>query len=685
MAQRRGNLDRFAPVKGLITEASESNFPQDAAYDIDNMNINKTGLTERRLGLDVEAEAIPVLPNFTLNDKEKGIFSTYKWKTIANGVEVILRVLQYGSTIRIIEDTTPLSNGFEYVDIDLTDSGYSIGRDINSVCQYASSAGFLLICNTDSNPVVVENEGVTGETLVLTPSPLDLMIRTRELLEDTDVPITGDLTPEREFNLRNAGWPDTATNALNQSGTEIETGDPLVHYEEIRGSWPVNSVLYNAMKLSTAAEVVGVGSFSAWEDLKVNFGNTSPPLGRFIHSAFSFNSELILENGLAVDNIAEGTVSWDITTRPSACGFLNGHAFYGDVDNEGKARILVSQLAQSVASLAQCYQDADPTAAEINDLLATDGFVMRPTGMAKPVAFRETSKGLIILASNGVWRISGVAGPFSATNFEISKLGELSFNSPNSVAVVDDVVFFCGDKGIYAVDSNQFGELQLTNLTDSTIRTLYLDYGTDAINRMAAAYIASENYIYWTVPAEQDGFGNNAGSAYDVLVLNLELGGFFKYSFSSEEGRPALHLPLDLSNRVEETVFEPVTINGGTEQVTIPGGELVTIDKLKVTNNRDTLGFVMSYDNGTGEEAFVAVMQDDSFTDWQSLGAPYTYSYSSFIEFATLYPESQVGGIATPYIHSFFEQGRNVVPGTPQTDQEMFRVYQTHILVLEKL
>jgi len=681
MAQRRGNLDRFQPVKGLITEASESNFPQDAAYDIENMEILSTGLTQRRLGLDIQENSTPLLPEFTLEDKNLGVFSTYKWEVVANGVEVVLRVLQNGANIRIIQDTTPLSAGFVFADIDLRDDGYTTGRPIKKVCQYAASAGFLIIVNEDANPVVVENTGTAGG-LELTPSPLDLVVRTRELLPDTDS-TQQMITATREFNLRNAGWPDSATVAENKAGTKVKDDDPLRHFKDIRGVYPTNSILYNSMKLSSAEEVEGVGAFSPWEDLKINFGNTSPPLGRFIHSAFSFDARTLLLT-LDVDTIQNSTYGWTIPTRPGAVGFLNGHAFYGDVDQEGKARILVSQIATEVANLARCHQDADPTAAEINDLVATDGFLMRPTGMAKPVAMRETSKGLIILASNGVWLIKGVGGPFSATNFEITKLGAVSFNSPNSVAVVNDVVVFAGENGIYSITANQFGELELTNLTDKTIRTRYIDYGLDQINKMAVAFIESQNYVYWTVPEEQDALAQNSGNSFKVLILNLELGGFFEYTFSDEEGRPALHLPIALQNRVEETVLEPVTING-SEVVTTLAGEAVTIETTKVTTGKDTLGFLVSYNNGGTEEAYLATLENNSFTDWQSLGAPYEFNYVSFIEFAHIYPASQVGGMSAPYVHSFFQQGRNVDEPLADVVQELYRVYQTPILILEQL
>jgi hypothetical protein len=347
---------------------------------------------------------------------------------------------------------------------------------------------------------------------------------------------------------------------------------------------------------------------------------------------------------------------------------------------------MVSQLVKETSNLSKCYQDADPSAEEINDLIATDGFVVRPVGMGKPLAMRETSKGVVILCSNGVWVLRGVGGPFSATNFEITRLISLTFNSPNSVVVVDDVVFFCAEKGIYSTAANDFGELQVVNVTEATIKTLYLDYGPERIAGMHAAYVQAENYIYWLVPeAPQNGLYK--GDGYELLILNLTLQGFFIYTFGKNEVRPALHMPMSLTNSVQATVDEQVTINGGTENV-FANGELVTAGVTVNTMVQESVAFLASWRDGATLENRVAALSSLTMKDWNDLGAPYRFSYKSFIEFAYVPPESFVGGVAAPYIHSYFRPGRITgafleAPIVPT--QERFRVNQAYVQVLEKL
>ena len=77
-----------------------------------------------------------------------------------------------------------------------------------------------------------------------------------------------------------------------------------------------------------------------------------------------------------------------------------------------------------------------------------------------------------------------------------------------------------------------------------------------------------------------------------------------------------------------------------------------------IERSEDTLAFFASYRNGSTLENIVGLTTSTTMKDWADLGAPYEFSYTSFIEFAYVPPQSFVGGVAAPYIHSFFEQGR---------------------------
>ena len=705
MGQRKGAADYFRPVRGLVTEASETNFPQDAAVDVLNTEITKNGVSRRRLGLEVELYGETLIDGFTELDRQKGVYSTYLWKLQVGADTLNLRILQVGSMLYVIEDATPLSTAPVYAIVDLASPPYVLGtpgsyREITTACQYAYGAGFLIVTNENCEPFIMYTPDDDIAVVTISVEVLDLKVRTRELL----TPYTegdnygSELSAQEEFNLFNSGWP-WGCKASWGPGDAVFISDPLAIYKTLRGDvYPSHTRLFHAMKLTTAAIPEAVGAYDPTADLKINFGNTIPPLGHYIHSAYEFDSRQLLEDervtvaGLSFTPTIKstGTVYWQISTRASCCGFLNGHAFYGDIDQSNKARILVSQLVTERAALAKCYQDADPAADEINDLIATDGFTLRPVGMGKPLAMRETSKGLIVFCSNGVWAIRGGAAGFSATDFEIVKLADMQFNSPNSVVVVDDVVFFCAEKGIYTIVPNDFGELKVQSITDNTIKTLYQGYGSERIADISVVYVKDENYIYWCIPnAPTDGDYRN--EIYEVLVLNLELQGFFPYSFSDESDRPALHVPMAVTNTRRVEVLEAVTVDAG-ETIVTAGGVPVTITKTVVTQEREQLAFFASY-RPAGIDNFVAVMSSGFFYDWYDLGDPYKHDYDSYIEFAYVAPQSYIGGVSAPYIHSFFKPSDRVQlePDWPLfsdiTDPEYaferFRIDQVYLQVFE--
>lgn len=657
MGSRKGTIDKFQPVRGIITEASDMNFPQDAAYDLENVEITKEGKTQRRLGLEQETGGSTLLNLFTETDRAEGVYSTFVWRLTAGSEETNLRIIQTGSKLRLIEDIAPLSSQTVLLDLDLSGAPYTTGNAISTPCQYAYGAGFIIIANENANTIVIRSVGSTVNPISLATDIVEHKIRTRTLLEPFDA---GDnystiLTVQEEFNLRNSGWPFLATVATDPTGSAVINQDPVANYLTNRGVYPSHSRVYSAMKLTAADNVAALGAFSALADQKVTFGNTIPPLGHYIHSAFSFDARsLLLTEGTP---ISTGTTSYSVANRPISCAYLNGHAIYGDIDESNKTRIMVSQSVKEISSLARCYQEADPTADEINDVIATDGFVIRPVGMGKPLVMRETSKGVVILCSNGVWVLRGASGSFSATDFEIVKLAQLKFSSPNSVIVVDDTVFFCAERGIFTVGANELGELRVANITDTTIKTLYLEYGTERIKNMIAAYVQEDNYIYWLVPEEPVN-GNYKGDAYEMLVLNLELEGFFLYDFGKSDDRPALHIPMSLTGLVQTTNDEPVTLAGGGEGVFTLGGEAITVSRESSVLQRDNLVFFASHRQGGTLDNVIGTLTSTDMQDWTGLGAPQTFAYTSFIEFAYVPPPSFTGGVAAPYIHSFFEQGR---------------------------
>src|SRR6267154_156931 len=81
-------------TKGLITESTGMNFPENAATDTDNCTYTLIGDVTRRLGIDHEVNR--VLNSISRTSKA---INTYKWNNVGGDGLTQLVVEQVGSTL----------------------------------------------------------------------------------------------------------------------------------------------------------------------------------------------------------------------------------------------------------------------------------------------------------------------------------------------------------------------------------------------------------------------------------------------------------------------------------------------------------------------------------------------------------------------------------------------------------
>lgn len=191
--------------RGLITEATGLNFPENAATDADNAVFEQIGQVRRRLGIDFEADA-----QFKgiLDLDTDGAIVEYVWRAVSRTGDFVIVVVQTGSIISFyaLQGDQSLSAGIKAFEIDLTtESGIpaAVLRDIP--CSFASGGGRLFIVNSKVNPIVVEyNE----DTDSITVTHVIVRIRDFEGLEDgleiDEQPVT--LSDAHWYNLKNQGW-----------------------------------------------------------------------------------------------------------------------------------------------------------------------------------------------------------------------------------------------------------------------------------------------------------------------------------------------------------------------------------------------------------------------------------------------------------------------------------------------
>jgi len=138
-------------VKGLVTEASEMTFPEDASSDELNCDLLKNGARRRRKAIKYEDNYQDSSFDFTV-----GSFThDQTWYNVSglSGVEYL--VLQVNSTVYFYDKSfQTLSAGEKSFTIDLNTYSASNGYDTaDEPIQCSSISGYLVITSPAINPI----------------------------------------------------------------------------------------------------------------------------------------------------------------------------------------------------------------------------------------------------------------------------------------------------------------------------------------------------------------------------------------------------------------------------------------------------------------------------------------------------------------------------------------------------
>lgn len=189
-------------TKGLVTEFTGLNFPENAAIVSDNVEYTLIGDTLRRLGMDFESNFSTVAI-----DRTNQAVNTYKWNNVGGDGSTQLVVTQVGSTLYFWSVTaatiaSPLSTQKLASTVDLT--AFTTSFDATVECQFTDGNGYLFVFHPDMDPIYVTY--VSG---TLTGAAITLQIRdfagiVEAGVADNNRPST--LTDPHKYNLQNQGW-----------------------------------------------------------------------------------------------------------------------------------------------------------------------------------------------------------------------------------------------------------------------------------------------------------------------------------------------------------------------------------------------------------------------------------------------------------------------------------------------
>lgn len=230
--------------KGLLTEFTALNFPENACTDTDNCVFSHIGNVTRRLGIDYEVNR-----TITNIDRTGLAISYYKWNNAGGDGNTKVFVEQVGGTIyfySISAATTadPLSDQKLASTVTLS-SFVASGGSVNTAleCQYSDGNGYLFITHPSCDPIycVYAAGVITGAKI---------QIKTRDLTGIPELGIADDfrpsaLTAEHNYNIQNQGW--TNAPAWTATSTTSNTTAVGVH------TWTVQTGL-----TISAAQVVSI-------------------------------------------------------------------------------------------------------------------------------------------------------------------------------------------------------------------------------------------------------------------------------------------------------------------------------------------------------------------------------------------------------------------------------------------
>ena len=534
--------------KGLITEASPINFPEGASLDEENFVLDRDGSRRRRFGMDYEDG----YGHAHFAESATAAFmavSNFLWENVDENPDVNYLVHQFGNRLYFFNaDTSAVSANLLF--------GGPLTLTATTVARFsmATIQGNLIVVTGDQNIRIVAKEGT--DTLTLTQSRLKvrdfwgvddgLPVDERPSATAT---ISCTIGARHHYNLYNQGWPPLFFCATEGTAnpTEMNNGtnaEPVSHTYSILGQFPSNAdIIYTAMTFFTS----GRKAYFPYALQNIHSGNTPAPRGHYIIDLFDRSGG---RSAAYTQDIASG-----FNRRENYTGFIPvdqstggirataayaGRIWYactsGEIGGDSRSPhvgtfVLFSRLVDSTENLSQCYQEADPTAEDISDLIDTDGGYLPFPDAVDIKALVPFKSSLLVFADNGVWEIAGGDRGFTATEYQSKFLTNNGALNSACIVVAGDSVMYWSRNGIYAVGVGQTGVVEVQSITESTIQTLYNDIPYNSKLWATGHYDDVEYRVRWLYQATYNAF---QVYWYDTeLILDLSIPAFSKFTIKN--------------------------------------------------------------------------------------------------------------------------------------------------------
>lgn len=540
-------------TKGLISQATGMNFPENACTETDNCIFHPWGLVERRLGLDFEAGGTGV----DLLSKTQAV-TGYFWRDVAGDGNINFYVVQSGRFLnffRVDPTATTISTGYAGLSVDLQPFQTTGAIDFTTIeCQFAAGNGYLFVVNPILNPIAIFYNPMNG---TLNPTATTIMIRDFDGTPEAGVSVTARPSVTNDshtYNLLNQGW------TTGSAGDDVSTNRVGTFLSQL-SAYPSNADVWWLFNDSTDVFHPGV------TNANVSPGNTQAPRGHFILEAFNQNRSAAYGSPINIPTFTSNFL------RPSTVAFFAGRVFYTGVQWSGfNQNIYFTQIINTVGAgvpeysisgvtynkFGACYQQNDPTSKDAFDLLPDDGGIIRIPDCGSIYKLFAIQNSLVVFASNGIWTITGNSGiGFTANDYSVHKLSSIRCTSATSFIDVQGNPFWWTHDSIYTlkVDTTanvSSGGLSVENLSNTTIADFFSSIPSLSKTFARGCYNPLDFKIRWLFNSTTP-FSISQEFQYDsVLCLDTLSGAFYNWS-----------IPID---KVQiRSIFTTVTNNSNVD------------------------------------------------------------------------------------------------------------------------
>lgn len=621
-------------IAGLVTDASPLTPVANSSLDEDNYVLNIDGSRRRRLGMDYEIDFVKQPTSIIGNTAENIATTSFRWKNAGGLPNKTLSVIQIGNEIKVYDlSVRPISGSLLYTYM-------FAAAEVSQNFSYAVVDGILVVASGTKTT----NNFSFEEPNIITRTETTLYVRDFFGVEDKSGGINfyeglnvqkraSGFRNEHLYNLRNQTWGIPRVLGISTGTTTPAASDPVIDFINYSGGpYPsnadnVNEALYPD---NNNASNRTIDRFFVEDLFKNPLGTTRAASGYFIIDALErgasrvqndFTNKVLYPalNGfgspiLPLDKTPGGaTVIAEFAGRVFYGGF-SGEVIDGDeLSPRLSSYILFSKTVDNVSDVGKCYQEGDPTSTNSPDLIDTDGGFLRVNGAYGIQALVNVGTSLIVIASNGVWRIIGGNDyGFSATNFLIEKISDHGITSSDSVVLVDNTIMFWGSDAIYHVHMDQYGGWVCENISFGRIQKLYDSIPFEDRLNARGSYDTFDRKVRWL-------FYNRVTDSKPTreLILDASLKAYYTASIKQlTETVPRVvgyftgdPYTVSFDNEVVEVLGDTVTVNGVDVTISL---------STKITSTTREIGYVVLTQVVPTIEYTFAVYRDGNFIDWIS-------------------------------------------------------------------